>query len=125
MFTALADAVRLRCQVEVELWNAVKTRHTKTCDSYEAAAHEPGVHPFGVKEAVEYGPIIAGKRVVWPHYAATHGPLAPVRFKGEEQARLAPHCLPPVALRVSPACLGAAPDCACRLQASPSPRAAT
>ena len=116
---ALADAVHLRRQVEVELWTAQETRRIKVFDSYEAAARELEVHPFEVREAAEHGLIVAGKRVVWPNYAATHGPLAPVRFKGEEQARLAPHCLPPVALRVSPACLGTAPDCARRLQASP------
>jgi len=98
---ALADAVRLRCQVAVELWNAPKTRRIKTCESYEAAAHELRVHPFEVKEAAEYGGIIEGMRVVWSDYAVTHGPL--VRFKGEAQARLGP---------LSPACRPARFSCA-------------
>ena len=106
MLPALADAVRLRCQVEVELWNAQKTQCIKKFDSYEAAAHEVGVNSFEVKEAAEYNSIIEGKRVDWPDYASTHAPLVPALFKGEAQARLS---LGPLSPACHPACFSYAP----------------
>ena len=90
---APADAVRLRRQVEVELWDSLGEQHIATFDSYEAAAVELSsiaereVHPFEVREAAAGSLIIAGMRIMWPNYVALLGPLEPVQFKGQAQAR--------------------------------------